>query len=262
MGTPAVPEFPFCGILDKKEGTCMDEPMNVLVTGGSRGIGRAVVSLLAARGCRVAFTYEKDHPAAESLCGAGEDILSFCTDAGDFEAAARVVGDLEARWGRIDGTVLNAGVSWQGLFTDMEPGQWQRILSVNLEGVLNYAHALVPGFVRQKKGSLVAVSSIWGRRGASCESVYAASKGAVEAFVRSLSRELGPSGIRVNGVRPGLIATDMNRHLAPEELEDLTGEIPLGMAGTPEDVAEAVWFLLGSRARYITGEILTVSGGY
>jgi len=158
--------------------------------------------------------------------------------------------------------VNNAGMAAQQLFQDVEPGFWQRIFDVNVSGAFHAIQAVLPHMLHEKSGSIINISSIWGQRGASCEVAYSATKGALIALTRSLAMELAPSGIRVNCVAPGVIRTDMVQVLGEETLSDLAKQTPVGRLGTPEDVARAVAFLAGENASFITGQVLTVDGGF
>ena len=228
---------------------------NVVITGGSRGIGAAAVERFAARGDRVYFLYEKNHAAAQSVCEK-TGATAICCDVADkaaVEAAFRQIGD-------VDILVCNAGICHTGLMTMMEESQWDRLFAVNVKGIYNCVNAAMPAFLRKHSGSIVTVSSMWGQVGASCEAAYSATKGAVIALTKALAKELGPSGIRVNCVAPGVILTDMCRDVDPAILDEMAEENPVGRNGTPMDVANAMIYL--ADAEFITGEVLSVNGGY
>lgn len=227
----------------------------VVITGGSRGIGRAAVELFAEKGHRVFFLYEKNHEAAravEEQTGA----RGFCCDVAKGSAVQAVFREI----GPVDILICCAGICWYGLLQSMEEQAWDRIFDVNVKGVYNCVRAAMPGFLEHQQGSIVTVSSMWGRVGASCEAAYSATKGAVIALTKALAKELGPSGIRVNCVAPGVILTDMCANVSPEVLEELAEEAPLGRNGTPEDVARAMEYL--AQAEFITGHVLNVDGGF
>ena len=227
----------------------------VVITGGSRGIGRAAVELFAEKGHRVFFLYEKNDAAAaqvEQSTGA----RGIRCDVADGEAVHRAFREI----GDVDILICNAGICYYGLMQSMEEAQWDRIFDVNVKGIFHCVNAAMPFFLAKQRGSIVTVSSMWGRVGSSCESAYSATKGAVIALTKALAKELGPSGIRVNCVAPGVILTDMCASVEPDVLEELAEEAPLGRNGTPEDVARAMEYL--ARAEFITGHVLNVDGGF
>ena len=228
---------------------------SVVVTGGSRGIGAAVVARYASRGDRVYFLYEKNHEAAQAVARM-TGATAICCDVADGEAVAEAFSHIP----EVDILVCNAGICWYGLMTDMTPAQWDRIFDVNVKGIYNCVKAAMPALLRKHSGSIVTVSSMWGQVGASCEAAYSATKGAVIALTKALAKELGPSGIRVNCVAPGVILTDMCANVDPEILEEMAQDAPVGRNGTPMDVAKAMAYLADSE--FITGHVLSVNGGY
>lgn len=226
-----------------------------VITGGSRGIGAAAVARFAQRGDRVVFLYEKEHEAARKVAQAtGAEAI--CCDVADGEAVRRAFASI----GHLDNLILCAGICRYGLLQDLSEEEWDRIFAVNVKGIYTCVKAAMPAFLQAQKGSIVTVSSMWGQVGASCEAAYSATKGAVIALTKALAKELGPSGIRVNCVAPGVILTDMCASVAPEVLAELAEETPVGRNGKPEDVARAMEYLAG--AEFITGEVLAVNGGY
>ena len=229
--------------------------LNVVITGGSRGIGAAAVELFASRGHRVFFLYEKEHEAAKAVAEK-TGATPICCDVADGEAvraAFRTIGD-------VDVLICNAGICHYGLMSMMSETEWDRIFDVNVKGMYHCINAAMPAFLKKQRGSIVTVSSMWGRVGASCEAAYSATKGAVIALTKALAQELGPSGIRVNCVAPGVILTDMCATVDPEVLEGMAQEAPVGRNGTPMDVAKAMEYLCN--AEFITGHVLNVDGGY
>lgn len=227
----------------------------VVITGGSRGIGAAAVELFAARGDRVFFLYEKNHEAARAVAQAtGAEAI--CCDVAD-GAAVRAAFD---RIGDVDVLICSAGICWYGLLSMMEEGDWDRLFAVNVKGIYHCVNAAMPAFLKKQRGCVITVSSMWGQVGASCEAAYSATKGAVIALTKALAKELGPSGIRVNCVAPGVILTDMCANVEPEILEQMAQEAPVGRNGTPMDVARAMAYL--ADAGFVTGHILSVNGGY
>ena len=227
----------------------------VLITGGSRGIGAAAVEAFAARGDRVFFLYEKEHEAANAV-SAKTGATAICCDVADGQA----VKDAFAQVGDVDILVCNAGICYTGLMSMLSEEQWDRIFAVNVKGIYHCVNAAMSGFLKKQKGCVINVSSMWGQVGASCEAAYSATKGAVIALTQALAKELGPSGIRVNAVAPGVIITDMCASVDPEILNEMAQESPIGRNGTPQDVAQAMLYL--ADAEFVTGQVLPVNGGY
>ena len=229
--------------------------MTTVITGGSRGIGAAAVKLFSERGDRVFFLYEKEHEKAK-MVAEETGAAAICCDVAD----ASAVKDAFSQIGEVDILVNNAGICYYGLMSGMTEAQWDRIFDVNVKGIFNCVNAAMPSFLRKHRGCIINVTSMWGRVGASCEAAYSASKGAVIALTKALAKELGPSGIRVNAVAPGVILTDMCAGVDPQILEEMAQETPVGRNGSPMDVARAVEYL--SDADFVTGHILNVDGGY
>jgi len=227
----------------------------VVITGGSRGIGAAAVELFAARGDRVYFLYEKNHEAARAVAEK-TGATAICCDVADgraVKAAFEQIGD-------VDILICNAGQMHFGLMSMMEEERWDRLFAVNVKGIYTCVNAAMGSFLRKHSGCVITVSSMWGQVGASCEAAYSATKGAVIALTKALAKELGPSGIRVNCVAPGVILTDMCAAVDPEVLAEMAEESPVGRNGQPEDVAKAFAYL--SDAEFVTGQVLPVNGGY
>ena len=226
----------------------------IVITGGSRGIGAAAVELFAARGHRVYFLYEKHHDAARDV-EARTGAVGICCDV----ASREQVQAAFARIPQVDVLICCAGICHYGLMSDITEEAWDRLFAVNVKGIYHCVNAAMPSFLREHRGAVITVSSMWGRVGASCEAAYSATKGAVIALTKALAKELGPSGIRVNCIAPGVILTDMCANVSPEILEELAQEAPLERNGTPEDVAKVVESL--ADAEFVTGQVLGVSGG-
>ena len=228
---------------------------NVLITGGSRGIGAACVRRFAGAGHRVWFLYEKEHDAARAVAEE-TGAVAICADVSDGDAVKSAFRQCPD----VDILVCNAGITISGLMSMLSGENWDRIFDVNVKGMYHCINAAMPSFLRKQSGSVVTVSSMWGVTGASCEVAYSATKGAVIAMTKALAKELGPSGIRVNCVAPGVILTDMCADIDPEILEELRQESPIGRHGTPEDVAAAIEYL--AFAPFVTGQVLGVNGGF
>ena len=228
---------------------------NVVVTGGSRGIGAAVVELFARRGDRVTFLYEKNHAAAEAVAEK-TGATPICCDVADGEAVKQAFSQI----GQVDVLVCSAGIMHFGLLSQLPEEQWNRLFAVNVGGIYHCVNAAMPSFLESHRGSIVTVSSMWGQVGASCEAAYSATKGAVIALTKALAKELGPSGIRVNCVAPGVILTDMCAGVEPQILAEMAEETPVGRNGDPMDVAKSVAYL--ADAEFVTGQVLGVNGGY
>ncbi len=228
---------------------------HTVITGGSRGIGAAAAAHFAALGHKVTFLYEKDHAAAQAVAAA-TGATAICCDVADGEAVQRAFAGLEA----VDNLICNAGVCHYGLMSAMDGAAWDRLFAVNVKGIYHCVNAAVPYFLQKQAGCIITVSSMWGQVGASCEAAYSATKGAVIALTKALAKELGPSGIRVNCVAPGVILTDMCANVDPAVLAEMAEEAPAGRNGTPQDVAKAMAYL--TEAEFVTGQVLPVNGGY
>ncbi len=237
----------------------------IAVTGGSRGIGRAVARRLAADGAHVVFTYVKGAVPAqntlEAIKEAGGSAEALQLEVSDFAAAQSFFKDLVDRHGRLDGLVNNAGISVDNLLLRMKEEEWDRVLEVNLKGVFNCARAAARSMVKARGGKIVNVTSVVAVTGNPGQSNYAASKAGIIGFTRALSLELASRSITVNAVAPGFIDTDMTQSLPAKVREELFARIPLGRLGEAEEVAGLVSFLLSEDANYITGQVIHVNGG-
>ncbi len=236
-----------------------------IVTGASRGIGAACAVELARIGYAVAVNYRVNKNAAEKVAerivSEGGQAFAFCADISVPEEVSALFDAAAKRFGSVSLLVNNAGISHIGLLQDMTDADIRRQLEVNLMGAIICSREAAKQMVPQKSGSIINIASMWGEVGASCEAVYSACKAGIIGFTKALAKELGPSGIRVNCVSPGVIRTDMNSELTEDTLRELTDETPLLRIGSPEDVAKAVAFLSRDESSFITGQILPVNGG-
>ena len=237
-----------------------------LVTGSSRGIGRAVARKLAAEGYAVCVNYRVRQDCAEALVaeltGAGCRAMAVQADVSVRQQVNEMVRRVEDAFGPVSLLVNNAGVSEQSMFQDVSDEMWHRYFAVNVDGAFYASQAVLPPMLHRHAGCIINISSIWGLRGASCEVTYSCTKHAIIGLTRSLAMELAPSGIRVNCVAPGVIETDMVKVLGEETLKDLAEQTPLGRLGKPEDIAAAVAYLASDKASFVTGQVLAVDGAF
>ncbi len=238
----------------------------VLITGASRGIGRASAVAFARNGYNLAVNYckskEKAAALADELNSYGVMTAAYQADVSDKTEVEEMFRKAEQELGKISALVNNAGIAEQILFSDITEEKWDRMFAVNVKGAYNCTQAVLPSMIHEKYGRIINVSSMWGISGASCEVHYSASKAALIGFTKALAKEVGLSGITVNCVAPGVIGTDMNAAISGEILEELKENTPLNRIGTSEDVAEAILFLASDKASFITGQTLSVDGGF
>lgn len=238
----------------------------VIVTGASRGIGKACALAFGKSGANVIINYTRSKEKAEELC---EDIsklggraLPFCADVADRKAVDEMIAFAHSNFGSISILVNNAGIAEQIMFCDITEEKWDRMFAVDVKGVYNCIQAALPDMIHNKSGRIINISSMWGITGASCEVHYSAAKAAVIGMTKALAKELGPSGITVNAIAPGVISTEMNGNISEEIMSELKEETPIGRIGTPEDIAETAIFLASPKASFITGEVISVNGGF
>ncbi len=233
----------------------------VLITGGSRGIGAQMVRAFTSSGWQTAFSYCASEGAARALAEETGASAYRCDARSEADVTA-MAAQVSRRFPHLDALISNAGTSWTGLMQDMTAAEWDDLFSVHVRGAFLTTRAFLPGMISRQSGSILYVSSMWGQAGASCEAAYSACKAALIGLTKALAKEVGPSGIRVNCVCPGVIQTDMLRGYSADDLEALRCDTPLGRLGTPQDVADAALFLSGPGASFITGQALGVNGGF
>lgn len=237
-----------------------------VITGASRGIGAATAKLLAEKGYAVALICKTNIEKAEEICKTlrQKGLVAGCyqADVSSSDEVKTAFEKIRADFGETDALVNCAGIAGQAVFTDITDEMWNRMISVNLTGVFNCCREAVKSMLKTHSGAIVNITSMWGEVGASCETHYSAAKAGVIGLTKALAKEVGPSGIRVNAVSPGVIKTDMLSSFTENDLDELKNDTPLNRLGTPEDIANAVEFLLSDRASFITGQVLSVNGGF
>ena len=237
----------------------------VLVTGGAGGIGEAIVEKFALAGHPVVLQYFQSKDKAESIAKTlqdkGSEIMVVQADIRQQAEVERMVKEVQLEWGEIAILINNAGIAQQKLFTDITAEEWRNMFAVHVDGAFYCTQAVLPSMIREKRGNLIFISSMWGQIGGSCEVHYSAAKGALQAMAQALAKEVGPSGIRVNCAAPGFIQTAMNKQFDEETVNMLQEETPLGILGEPQDVANLVYFLASEEAKFMTGQIIGCNGG-
>ncbi len=234
-----------------------------IITGGTRGIGRAVAIKFYELGYNIALVYNNNEENANKFCSAFDTdrVLLIKADVSSFDEMQKMGRDVISKFKRVDVLVNNAGISEQKMINDISESDWDNMFSVNVKGAFNCTKAVLHNMIHNKYGRIINVSSMWGITGASCEVHYSATKAALIGFTKSLAKELGPSGITVNCVAPGLIETDMNSSFSKDIINEIVNETPVMRIGTGKDVAESVAFLASDDAEFITGQVLSVNGG-
>lgn len=236
----------------------------VLVTGGSRGIGAAIVQILARKGYAVILNYNKSEDCAKEIQSKLKEenvnIDIYQADITNHIEVTKMINFCIEKYHKIDVLVNNAGISQTKLFTDITDNEWDNMLQTNLTSAFYCTKACLPCMIHNKSGLIINISSVWGLVGASCETHYSVAKAGLDAMTKSLAKELGPSGIRVNSIAPGIIDTDMNKHLSEEEIASIMEEIPLGKIGSPNSIAKCVEWLIEDD--YTTGQVISINGGW
>jgi len=233
-----------------------------LITGGSRGIGKSLVEEFNKNGYKVIFLYLKSDNEAEKITDELANVYAYKCDVSSESQIETVLTKIMNVHQKIDILVNNAGISYEGLLSDMTFDEWMKIINVNLSSVFLTCRKLIPHFVSRKCGKIINITSMWGEVGASCEVAYSASKAGVIGFTKALAKELAPSGITVNSVSPGVINTDMMSGFTDDDIKSLCEQTPLGRIGESADVAKTVVFLASENADFITGQTISVNGGF
>jgi 3-oxoacyl-[acyl-carrier protein] reductase len=231
--------------------------MRVLITGGSRGIGKACVELFAKNGHEVIFFYRSSHGAAQELEKSTGARAVVC-DISSPNAVRSAMADI----GEVDVLINNAGISRFNFFDSISDGEWREMIDTNLSGAFYVSREATKGMISKKSGRIINIGSMWGKTGASCEVHYSASKAGLRGMTMALAKELGPCGITVNCIEPGVIDTEMNAHLSDEDISELCADTPLGRIGSAEEVAHLAYFLASDKASFITGQIIGIDGGF
>ena len=239
----------------------------VLVTGSSRGIGNAIAQKFLENNFRVCINSNNNVAQLDSSLKKFEsrfknNVMAIKADVSDYNSCIFMFDEIKKNFGAVDILINNAGVAYFGLFNDMMPDQWQKILKINLESAINCSHLAVKDMLKNHNGIIINISSIWGNHGASCEAIYSVSKGGLNSFTKALAKELAPSNIRVNAIACGMINTDMNNIFSRREKNSIKNNIPMGRFGEVRDIAELAFFLASDNSKYITGQVINSDGGW
>ena len=239
---------------------------HILITGGSRGIGAAAVRALAQKGARVSFFYKSNRAAAEQLTAEleakGCTVRCYMVDVTDREMLLDGIRQCTDAFSDIDVLISNAGVASQCLITQMSEADFRQMMDTHITALFHLTQGILPGMIQRSSGVILAVSSIWGITGASCEVAYSTAKAAIIGYVKALAKEVGPSNIRVNCVAPGVIETDMLKDFSEEDKRALAEDTPLGRLGKPHEVADVLCYLASEEAGFITGQVISPNGGF
>lgn len=240
----------------------MNFTKTVLITGGSRGIGKAMVYAFARAGYNVLLNFNKSEGLANEIASEFSNVKIYGADVANQKSVIDMVSYANNNFGGIDILINNAGISCNGLFQELEENEWHRLIDVNLTGVYNCTKAVLPYMISKKQGKIINISSVWGMVGASNEVAYSASKAGIIGLTKALAKEVGPSNIQVNCIAPGIVMTDMVSEYTMDELNNITNEIPLGRIGSTSDIAQLALFLASDSANYITGQVISPNGGW
>ncbi len=238
----------------------------VLVTGSSRGIGAGIAKLFAHNNYKVVLNcktnVEKMMELKEELLKINDDIIGIQCDVSKFNDVKNMFEKIETTWGNVDILINNAGISYYGLFNQMEEKNWEEVIGANLISAINCSRVAIESMIEKKSGEIINISSMWGDNGSSCEVIYSASKAGIDGFTKALAKELGPCNVKVNAIACGLIDTEMNNNFSKSEINDIIDCIPLGKIGSVTDVAQLCLFLASEKNSYITGQIIKIDGGF
>lgn len=234
----------------------------IIVTGGSRGIGRAIVEKFANENYNVILNYNKSEFAALDIAKQYKNVETFKADVSKPKDVEAMINFAENKFGHIDILINNAGISSTGLLQDLSLEEWNKLFETNVTGTFLVTREVLPRMISKKAGKIINISSVWGMVGASMEVAYSASKAAIIGFTKALAKEVGPSNITVNAIAPGIVMTDMVSNLSVEEFEQIRMDIPLGRIGSTEDIANTAFYLASDEANYITGQIISPNGGW
>ena len=234
----------------------------IIVTGGSRGIGKAIVEKFSKNGFHVILNYNKSIESAQKIEKEFKNVTIFKADVTNRREVQAMIDYVNHTFGNIDILVNYAGIGCTGLFQDLSFEEWQDVFNVNVNGTFHCTQLVLPQMIQRHSGKIINISSIWGLTGSSCEVAYSASKSAIIGFTKALAKEVGPSGITVNAVAPGIIMTDMVSQYTMKEFDEIRSQIPLGEIGSTQDIANSVYFLASEEANYITGQVLSPNGGW